>query len=303
MVKPPRIVAIGEGMTELADRGDGGWSVHHGGDVLNTAIHLARSGCDIAFASALGRDPFSQRLRAAWEGEGLDCSLLLDHPTRGAGLYAISVDPDGERSFTYWRDQSAARDIFGLPDVSRVREHALSADLLYFSLISLAILPPSGQDSLIALAGTVRKRGGRVAFDGNFRPALWESLDAAVAARDAAIRVADIGLPTWEDERQMSGVDTPEAVAAHWAGLGCDEVVVKLGAQGCRLPDGATVSPPKVLQPRDTSGAGDAFNAGYLASRLAGGTVREAARRGHELAGWTVMRPGAVPARDALAPY
>ena len=102
-------------------------------------------------------------------------------------------------------------------------------------------------------------------------PRLWASADEARQVRDAAIACADIGLPTLEDETLLSGEADADAVARHWIGLGCAETVVKLGAAGCRLPDGTILPPPEVLSPVDTSGAGDAFNGGYLAARLNGG--------------------------------
>lgn len=292
-----RAVVCGEGMLELSREG-GLWRLGHGGDTLNTAIHLARTGLDTAYLTALGRDPFSQELRGKWAAEGLDTSLVLTHPTRGAGLYAITTDAAGERSFTYWRSDSAARQMFALDAVDAAMAQAEWAQLFAFSLITMAILPPEGRKHLLDLASLVRANGGRVAFDGNYRPRLWDSADEARAARDAAIAVADIGLPTLEDEIALGAVD-PAQVAAHWQALGCSEVVVKLGAEGCRLPDGAIVPPPEVLEPVDTSGAGDAFNAGYLAARLQGEGCRASALAGHRLAGWTIMRPGAIPAMDS----
>jgi 2-dehydro-3-deoxygluconokinase len=89
-----------------------------------------------------------------------------------------------------------------------------------------------------------------------------------------------------------------EFVATHWRNLGCTETVVKLGAQGCRLPDGTILPPPEILQPVDTSGAGDAFNGGYLAARMNGASAEDAALAGHRLAGWCVMRTGAIPQRE-----
>jgi 2-dehydro-3-deoxygluconokinase len=176
---------------------------------------------------------------------------------------------------------------------------AAEADLIGFSLITLAILPPEARALLLALARDVRRRGGQVAFDGNYRPRLWTDPAEARAARDAAIACATIGLPTLEDETALSGEADAAGVAAHWQGLGCAETVVKLGAGGCRLPGGSIVAPEAVLSPVDTSGAGDAFNAGYLGARLKGEGPAEAARAGHALAGWTIMRPGAIPARES----
>lgn len=293
----PRIVLVGEAMIELGRRG-GAWHLAHGGDTLNTALHLTRDGHDVAYFTALGNDPFAAGLRDRWQAEGLDTSMVLHHEDRTTGLYAINTDPAGERSFAYWRDHSAAREMLALPAAAAAIERAAQADVLMFSLISLAILPDEGRETLFALARAVRERGGQVAFDGNYRPRLWASDCEARAARDQAIALATIGLPTLEDEAMLSGEADARAVAAHWEALGCSETVVKLGAQGCRLPGGRIVPPPQVLAPVDTSGAGDAFNAGYIGARLRGATPDEAAIAGHALAGWTIMRPGAIPDRD-----
>ena len=284
-------------MLELTRDGDG-WRLGYGGDTLNTAIHLARAGLDVAYLTAIGCDPLSAGLKAEWAAERLDTSLILDHPTRSTGLYAISTDSLGERSFAYWRDSSAAREMFMLPGIDRSLAAAESADLVSYSLITLAILPPEGRERLFALCKRVRARGGKVAFDGNYRPRLWSSAQEARHARDAAIACADIGAPTLEDEAQLPGEPDAEGVARHWHTLGCAETIVKLGAEGCRLPDGNTLPPPEIQQPVDTSGAGDAFNGGYLAARMNGASVKDAAMAGHRLAGWCVMRKGAIPARD-----
>lgn len=303
LVNAPRIILVGEGMLELSACPGGLWRMGYGGDTLNTAIHLARFGCRVSYASALGGDAFSTPLRRQWQDEGIDCSLLLTDPARNTGLYAISLDSQGERTFSYWRSDSAARQMFALPDSDRLASALADADVLVFSLITLAILPDEGRQRLLEAANAVKKRGGVVMFDGNYRARLWQDQDKAVRARDLAIAAATIGLPTLVDEVGLGAAAEGMAVLAHWKSLGCTETVVKLGANGCLLPDGTVVPPPQELQPVDTSGAGDAFNAGYLAARLAGKTLQEAAMKGHCLAGWTIARQGAIPPRDAAAPY
>lgn len=297
-----KIICLGEAMLELSRAGEL-WQMGFGGDTLNTAVHLARSGHSVSYMTALGSDPFSEELRLRWQEEGIDCSLALTHPTRQTGLYAITTDTKGERSFTYWRDGSAARAMFEISAMDEAIAAAETADLFYFSLISLAILPPQGRQDLLHLAGKVRDLGGLVAFDGNYRPRLWESPETAARMRDQAIAFADIGLPTFEDEALLCGAKTAREVAAHWRSAGCSEVIVKLGADGCLLPDGTLCPVPTALQPIDTSGAGDAFNGGYLAARMKGAAIADAALAGHALAGWNIMRPGAIPSRDDAAPY
>jgi 2-dehydro-3-deoxygluconokinase len=298
-----RIVCAGEAMIELSSRG-GAWEVGHGGDTINQALHLARFGHDVAYFTVLGCDPFAGPMRAAWGREGMDTSLVLTDPNRTTGLYAISIDSRGERQFSYWRSDSAARRLFANPAVTRAAQEAEKADVFVYSLISLAILPEDGREALLGLARAVRAGGGKVAFDGNYRPRLWQSPDEARLWRDWAAREADFGFPTLEDEEQIAGATIePGDIAASWHAAGCGEVVVKLGAQGCLLPGGDMVPPHAALHPVDTSGAGDAFGAAYLSCRLRGGSPMDAARAGHELAAWVMMRNGAIPPRDHAAPY
>jgi 2-dehydro-3-deoxygluconokinase len=188
--------------------------------------------------------------------------------------------------------------MFALPETAGLVPQVAPTRLFYFSLVSLAILPVDGRKALLALAAAVRTAGGEVAFDSNYRPTMWSSPDEARHWRDAAIAVADLGLPTLDDEQKLEpGVDGADVQLA-WAALGCTCVIVKLGPEGCRLPSGQVVAPPAVLAPVDTAGAGDAFNAGFIADWIAGKPHEEAALAGHRLAGWTIMRRGALPARD-----
>ena len=290
-------------MIELAPR-QGRWAIHYGGDTLNVALHLTRLGFDVAYLTALGSDPFAGSMRQAWGREGMDVSLVLTDPERTTGLYCIDTDEQGERHFSYWRGESAARRMFLAAGIDRAMEAAGEADLLFFSLISLAILPDEGRELVLSLARKVRSRGGKVAFDSNYRPRLWERPDAARIWRDRAAAIASIGLPSLEDERRLgSGTETADMVRDHWMTWGCPEVVVKLGAEGAMLPDGSVTLPETQHHALDTSGAGDAFDAGYLAARLHGRAPERAAAHGQRLAGWTVMRHGAIPERDHSAPY
>ncbi len=291
-------------MLELARAGAGdGWRLFYGGDTLNTAIHLARLGHDTAFLTALGKDAFSDDLRRDWAREGLDITLILRDPARMPGLYAIRTDAAGERSFAYWRGESAARQMFALPGIEAALAQAERTDALVFSLITLAVLPPEAWPRLFALCDAVRNHGGMVMFDGNYRPRLWATPTAAAKARDAALAHADIGLPTLEDEAMLTPGATAASVAAHWQARGCAETVVKLGSDGCRTPDGLIIAPEAPITPLDTSGAGDAFNAAFLDARLRGLAPAEAALHGHRLAGWVITHPGAIPPRTNDAPY
>jgi 2-dehydro-3-deoxygluconokinase len=297
-----RVVCLGEAMVELTPH-QGRWNIYYGGDTLNVALHLTRLNFEVSYVTALGGDPFAGFMRAAWGREGLDVSLVLGVPELTTGLYCIDTDEQGERSFHYWRGQSAARSMFNAPGIDRAVVAAASADLLFFSLISLAILPDEGREAVLSLARKVRERGGKVAFDGNYRPRLWESQEEASVWRNRAAGVADFGLPSLDDEKRNGMPDDAAAILEHWRQCGCGEPVLKLGSAGVMLPDGSIKRPDLQLHPLDTSGAGDAFDAGYLAARLHGLEPAQAAEQGQRLASWVVMRRGAIPERDHSAPY
>lgn len=301
------VVVIGEVMLEYSGAASNAAGLRYGGDTLNTAIHMARSGCHVAYGTAVGEDPLSNGMVQTWAGEGLDTSLVLRHPSRHPGIYAIHVDGHGERSFLYWRDQSAARDLVKLPGLDQLERAINAAELLYFSHISVAILPAEGREWLIDAASAVQARGGMVAYDSNYRPRLWESSMAARDWSQRAMAVATIGLPTGDDERLMLGSqDHDAAIADRWLAAGCQEVAVKGGAAGCTL---ASFSQPPMHSPClpvtmvDSSGAGDAFNAAYLAAKLTGDAPQRAAAQAHRLAAWVIGRHGALPPHDSDAPY
>lgn len=298
----PTITVMGEAMLELSRGAGDSWNLRYGGDVINTAVHLARFGDKVRLASAIGTDPMSDDLRKSWEAEGVDTSLVLGANDRLPGLYAIETDASGERSFHYWRSEAAARRMFELPGSPAMVDVAARSDLFYFSLITLAILPDDGREALLSLCKAVRGAGGRVAFDGNYRPRLWNDAATARHWRDRAIAMSDIGLPTLADEVEMGEADDARDAARRWGVSDGREVIVKLGGEGCLVGD-RNVPVPQSVSVVDSSGAGDAFNGGYLHARLSGVESVDAALTGHRLAAWNIGRRGAIPDRDSEAPY
>jgi 2-dehydro-3-deoxygluconokinase len=290
------VIAIGECMLELVRVGDD-WRVNHAGDVFNTALTMRRLGVPVAFLSALGADPFSVEMRAAWLREQIDTTMVLTDPTRLPGLYAIRTDADGERSFYYWRERSAARRLFELPGIEAAIARACDARLLYLSGITLSLFQDPERARLVEIARAVRARGGRVVFDPNYRAAAWPEQRVARAVFEALAAAASIVLPTFADENLLFGDATAEHTVQRYQALGAEEVVVKLAARGCLVATAAQceyLAPLGAVTPVDTSGAGDAFNAAYLTARLAGRSASEAARAGNMLAREVVRHPGAI---------
>lgn len=303
MVGDVQVACLGEAMLEVSGQLGGAARLSFGGDTLNTSVYLARLGAQVAFVSALGTDPYSAELKRVWADEGVGVDLILTHPTRLPGLYAIRTDEAGERTFHYWRNESAARAFFDLPGAGQLIGRLGRVTMLYLSGISLSIFNPEGREALIELAATVRRNGGRVAFDPNYRPRGW--LDQHEARRwiGALAAHVDIALPTFEDEAALWGDAVPEASIARWRQAGATEIVAKCGAEGAEVFSGTSsrrIAVPRRVSPRDTTGAGDSFNAGYLAARLAGLGPDQAALSGHLLAAEVIQHAGAIIPRAAM---
>ncbi len=305
-----RVVCFGECMLELQGTAFGAMQQTYGGDTLNTAVYLARCGASrglqVDYATALGDDALSAGMMSRWQAEGLGTALVRRLPGRLPGLYLIEVDGQGERRFSYWRDQAAARAYFDAPEGETPLElQAEYIDALYFSGISLAILPPAGRQRLLAVAAKVRARGAMVAFDNNFRPRLWPAVAEAQAAFTAALNIASLALMTLDDEQALWGEPDAARQLERTLALPCAEVVVKRGAQPTwvRVLGQAPVSVATELVARvvDTTAAGDSFAGAYMAERLCGASAADAAAAGNRMAARVVQHRGAVIPVQAMA--
>ena len=297
-----RVACIGECMVELTlpRDDDGATRVGFAGDTANTAIYLKRSASEVevAYVTALGSDPLSERMLGFFSAEGIETGLVERRVDRVPGLYAISVDPAGERSFTYWRETSAARTLF-LPPCEVAPARLAGFDLVYFSAITLAILPPAAREALASFLAGYREQGGRVAFDSNYRPRLWP--DAATAKAEVARfwALADIGLPSLDDELALYGEPDEAAVLARLAAAGVRRGALKRGAEGPRPLGAAGELPafPPAARVVDTTAAGDSFNGAYLAALVRGLPEADCLAAGHALASEVIGHPGAIVPR------
>ncbi len=298
---PIRIACLGEAMVELSnlDAGAGRIDIGVAGDTLNTAIYLKRSlgdAAEVSYLTALGDDAFSDHMVRFMEAEALDTSRLVRLKGKLPGIYAINLDDKGERSFTYWRSESAAR--------SMLAEGALDADALggfdvvFLTGITLAILPPEQRMRLIGQCSWLRAMGRTVAFDTNYRPRLWESEDAARAGFSMMWDATTVALPSRDDEERLHPGESVAELFDRLARKGVREAALKDGAagphlwaEGQALPRGTYPPAPRVV---DTTAAGDSFNAGYLAARVQGRSIEEAAQAAHELAGRVIGVRGAI---------
>jgi 2-dehydro-3-deoxygluconokinase len=301
-----RFASIGECMVELAPQPDGLYRRGFAGDTLNTAWYL-RALTDpaaslVKYVTGVGTDALSDEMVRFIGDAGIDTSAVERVTGRTVGLYLITLN-GAERSFTYWRNDSAAKLLASVG--SRLAAALADVEVAYFSGITLAILSPEHRRTLFAELAKVRARGGAVVFDPNLRPRLWADRDAMASATTEGYRAATIALPTSPDDAELYGDADAVGTADRIAALGVEEIIVKAGADPTLVrADGKDTLVPavRVDHPVDTTGAGDSFNAGYLAARLAGGmSAVDAVRHGHAVASRVIQARGALIDMDAVA--
>lgn len=294
-----KIACIGEVMIELSLMGDSREAlVGVAGDTFNTAVYLKRTvpSHTVSYVTVLGTDSFSDKIIERIASEKIDVDVIARAPDRVPGLYAINTDADGERSFTYWREQAAARLLFS--ESTGPGLDALSGfDVLYYSAITLAILPAQARDRFLALLMEFRSLPGKqVAFDSNYRPRLWASQAEAQQYIAEAWRQCDIALPSVDDEMDLFNDESENAALERLQQYGLTQGALKRGAQGpldLGDPDSSpSCSPVEIVV--DSTAAGDSFNGAYLARLLAGATPQEAAQAGHDCASQVVQHRGAI---------
>ncbi|HHC6555759.1 TPA: sugar kinase [Vibrio parahaemolyticus] len=309
------IAIIGECMIELNGKPFGSMHQTFGGDTLNAAVYLSR-GCEanskpdevkVSYVTALGNDPISTGMLTRWQEEGISTDLVLRDEIRTPGLYLIQLDEQGERTFLYWRNQSAARYLLQHPNFGMVKQALTQVDAVFLSGISLAILPDEDRISLLNLLVELKAQGVEIAFDSNFRPALWPNDDNQTVKNvyQAMYQLTDVALVTFDDEQLIWGDETPEQTIERLTSLGVGKCIVKLGADGCLVQDSTNQGSSAALAPQavptqpvaqvvDTTSAGDSFNGGFLSAYLAGAALAASCQRGNALAGAVIQHRGAI---------
>ena len=296
------IFLFGECMIELMaasqDKSSNMLKQSFAGDVFNTAVYLKRTFTDVKvhLVTAVGKDNFSQDMVQYFESENIDTDFVFQSDTKIPGLYAIQLDDAGERSFTYWRNDSAARQIMNHIDDKAI--NALSqGDMFFFSGISLAVIEPEARAEFWALIDKLSAAGVQIVFDPNYRPRMWSGPKEAQEQFELALQKSDLSLPGVDDFEQLFGMKTVEEVYNYCKPFGINELIIKNGEQGILVVVDGKTSPFAITPVEnvvDTTSAGDSFNGVYLGARTEGFSVNDSITLASKAAGFVIQHRGAI---------
>ncbi|MFC7490950.1 MULTISPECIES: sugar kinase [unclassified Knoellia] len=297
---PPTILCCGEPLVVVTPHaGEDLVTAHElsigvAGAELNVALHLARLGLDVRYAGAVGTDPFGKRIRSVLVAEGVDDRALHEVADRPTGVYfkQAAGDSGNGSSVHYYREGSAAAGAWELT----------GEDLAPVGHVHVSGVAAAVSDEFVARleALTAPGRTWTVSFDVNHRPALW----TPGSAPEVLLRIArrcDIVFVGLDEAAEVWGAQTPDAIRALMPGV--RELVVKDGPEPAVVwVDGAwSASEPVPVVVVELVGAGDAFAAAYLASRLSGHGVGASMQAGHILASHVISETGDQGSPEAEA--
>jgi 2-dehydro-3-deoxygluconokinase len=277
------LVAIGECLVELTQTQGADFRLSYAGDVLNTLFYASRLGLNCGLISQIGDDLFTAGLIDLLEQESIDRTYAPIASDRPNGLYAINTDDDGEPQYNFWRSESAARETLRRIPFKDLLSAARSAKHLHISSIALAVM--HDRQKLLDLARRVM-RGTIISIDANVRKSLWKDLGELRILLLKFGSAADILFVTDSDDEALWGKRTPEAAISAYCAMGYPTVVLRTGAHGSIIADNEGMIAVAALKSTvmDPTGAGDAFNAGFLRAYLERFSLIECAMQGNAVA-------------------
>ena len=244
-----------------------------GGSGANVAVWLARLGRPVTFIGRVGNDRFGAWLRDDLRAEGVEPALITD-AARSTGVIQVLVEPGGERTMVPDRGANAwwQPDEIPLDVIAR-------ADLLH--VVGYVLLDEESQPGALAAMAHARARGVPVSLDPSSHGPLARL--GAAGFWELAGR-PDILLPNRGEARVLTGCAAPEAMLAELHGR-AGVIAIKLDREGCLAAAGDEIvrAPAAAAQVVNATGAGDAFDAGFLATWLAGAGLSAACRAGVRL--------------------
>jgi fructokinase/2-dehydro-3-deoxygluconokinase len=286
-----------------------------GGTAANTARGLATLGVPTGFIGAVGDDAFGRQTVDALARVGVDTSAV--HVTREAATCQViaMVEADGERSLVVWPTDGGALRWLRPADIPAARIEG--AAWLHTTGMCLRDLPV--RDTVLAAMAAARAAGVRVSIDLNLRIEVWGLDEERRAVTQQAIALADVVFGSGPEEieplaralragnAEADAEAEPDAIeaAARSLAAGSTAIVARLGRDGALACDasGQIVGSPGFDVPvRNIIGAGDAFNAGFIAALVEGRSLADGLRWGNGAAALHVARDkgASLPTREEL---
>ena len=300
-----QITTIGEILIDMTQTGKDAngvpiFAAIPGGAPANVAVAVRKLGVPSAFIGCVGRDVFGKILKETLQHYQVDTAYLQVTDRADTTLAVVTVDPDGERSFSFCRKPGADTQIDRIDAVKAAEK----ADILHFGSVSLT--DPVCRETIVDAVCGAKANGALITYDPNYRAVLWDSEETAVTQMRAVLPLCDIVKISEEETALLTGKESPEEAAEALLQQGVRLALVTLGANGAywRYGSESGTVPGFCVKVADTNGAGDTFFGAFLSciakrggiDGLTAAEIGTYVRYANRAASITASRPGAIPA-------
>ncbi len=288
------LIGIGECLIELFEEAPHVYRQFVAGDVFNTLFYASRLELKTGFISNFGSDVLTNHIYEVMDRERIDKSCITISEKKTNGLYLISTNKSGEPHYSFWRNDSAAKQTLQMMDVKKIENYILSSKYFHFSAIALAIL--NDREILISL---LQKLQGQViiSFDTNYRKGLWNDMSILKSFIESASSFVDVLFVSSTDDENIFGKRAAEEAMDHYVKLNYRMIIFKQGAGDVLGWDGKQIIQVPVhknVTVVDATAAGDAFNAGFISAQIHGENVVNSIRIGNSSAAFVITRHGGL---------
>lgn len=309
MPTTPSILCYGELLIDMIATNTGdlkqaqGFLKKFGGAPANTAIGLAKLGLPVGFIGKVGDDPFGKFLKQTLDTYNVDTSSLILSKRDKTTLAFVALTEDGQRDFTFY---------IGAHETISVSEVTLPENTAIFHFGSLTQTNSTTHSTTDKLMQQARKQGSILSYDPNIRESLWGNLRHARDIILSTAKYVDVLKVNETEALLLSGENTIEKAIQTLYTPNLDALLITLGKDGCfyktRHLEGKSNSYD--VKPVDTTGAGDAFNAGFIEalfrrkkkfSDMTGSELQECFSRATTIASLTTTKKGAITAFPSQA--
>ena len=252
------------GDTDNLDKNQIKMNLNFGGDTFNAAVYFSRLTNKLFntfYFTGLGKDHLSEMMIKRFKYENLKTDLIQRIEGKYPGIYSIQTDKKGNRSFSYWRNESAAKEIIKKCELDYMEKFTNNTELFYYTGITLGILQPKDQNKLIKLS----KKSKFTAFDFNFRKSFHYNKIKSQKLFKKSNLSSDINFISFDDITEIFGQTDPVEflntfkrknniiILKHFEKIFYSEFN-KIGS----------INVP-IIKAIDTTAAGDSFNGSFLA--------------------------------------
>jgi len=286
LVRPIDQVVL-SGDTQLVEQIE----LKNGGDSMNVAVGLARLGCQVGIVGRVGDDSWGDYLASVLNREGIEARGLKRTPECGTCVVIVLISGAGERVFFY---KGGANDLFSAEDV----DYRLVEEASVVHVGGTYLLPRFDGKGAAELFASARSQGKLTSMD-----VTWDTQGRWLRTIEPCLRHLSYFLPSIREAREITGKSRPEEMAAFLQDRGVENVVIKMGSEGCYVkPFGGSgfFTPAFATQVVDTTGAGDAFVSGFLTGVLRGWDLSACARLACAVAALNIRSVGATEGMPAF---